>query len=349
MSFGICNNTYEWFKSYLADRVQCVGWKGELSVPNPVTIGVPQGSILGPLFFILFVNDYPKCLKYCNTTIYADDTSTDVCDKSIDVIEFKLTQDLYNSIQWMNQNKLTMNLKKTQCMVIGTSQRLSKVNNICIKIDDVTLENVKDAKLLGVTIDQSLTWSTHLNLLGKKISKKLGVLRRLRCFMSNDALLKVYNSIIFPHFNYCCTVWCSSKNKSNMDCIFKLQKSAARIILNVHDFRTPSNEMFSLLRWMPISDYFIFRKLILIFKVLHNLTPSYMNVFRYISTVSTRNTRGSSDNLLYVPSCRTEYYKRSFTFSGTRLWNELPKEIRECLTLSSFKTSYLNRYFNSQN
>ena len=88
-----------------------------MSKPKNVTIGVPQGSILGPLFFILFVNDYPDCLEYSHATIYADDTSQDVCDKSVDVIVEKLTADLFNSLKWMERNKLTMNLKKTQYML----------------------------------------------------------------------------------------------------------------------------------------------------------------------------------------------------------------------------------------
>ena len=99
-----------WFKSYLTDRVQSVGWRGAMSKTQDVTIGVPQGSILGPLFCILFVNDYRDCLEYSHATIYADDTSQDVCDKSVDVIVEKLTTNLFNSWKWMKQNKLTMNL-----------------------------------------------------------------------------------------------------------------------------------------------------------------------------------------------------------------------------------------------
>ena len=110
---------------------------------------MPQGSILGPLFFILFVNDYPKCLKHSTVTIYADDTTQDVSDKSIDVIEKKLHKDLLNSMNWMSRNKLTMNLKKTQCMLIGTSQKLSKCRKLCVKVGDVLIENVQRAKLTG--------------------------------------------------------------------------------------------------------------------------------------------------------------------------------------------------------
>lgn len=220
LSFGICNNSFKWFQSYLHGRTQSVRWKGVFSDEKDVTIGVPQGSILGPLFFILFVNDYPKCFKHSNVNIYADDTTQDVSHKSIDVIEQKLYEDLLCSVNWMNRNKLTMNLEKTQCMLIGTKQKLSKCKKLYIKVGDVVLNTVEKAKLLGVTIDEYLTWSDHIDFLSKKLAQKIGILRRLRVFMSNAALLKIYNTIIFPHFNYCCTVWCSAKNNGQIEKIF---------------------------------------------------------------------------------------------------------------------------------
>lgn len=95
-------------------------------------------------------------------------------------------------------------------MLIGTKQKLSKCTKLYIKVGDVVLNTVEKAKLLGVTIDESLTWSDHIDFLSKILAQKIGILRRLRVFMSNAALLKMYNTIIFPHFNYCCTVWCSA-------------------------------------------------------------------------------------------------------------------------------------------
>ena len=349
LSFGICENTFKWFQSYLHARSQCVKWKGVISEGKDVTIGVPQGSILGPLFFILFVNDYPKCLKHSTVNIYADDTTQDVSDKSLDVIEKKLQDDLLNSIEWMQKNKLTINLKKTQCMLIGTSQKLLKCRKLCVNVGENFLENVNCAKLLGVYIDECLAWSHHTDVLCKKLSQKLGVLRRLSNFMSKEALLKIYNTIVFPHFNYCCTVWHDARNKTNITRLFKLQKRAARIIL---DIRVPQSvstfNMLSSLRWMPMPDYFIYRKIILIFKVLHCMTPEYLSVFRFVNEVSTRNTRQSVSNFIYVTKARTEYFKRSFIISAAILWNSLPDFIRECRTLTSFRSAYVKHYFNTR-
>ena len=220
-------------------------------------------------------------------------------------------------------------------MLVGTKQRLSK----CRKL---ILETVEVSKLLGVNIDCCLTWSNHLEILANKISKKLGVLKCLKPFMSGDALLKVYNCIIFPHFNYCCTVWSGAKHNSNIDRLLKLQKRAARIILNVSEITTPSSILFQNLKWMPINDYFVYRKCILTYKVLNNLTPEYLNV----SQVNSRITRQGVNNLLFVPKAKTEYYRRSFVISSGNLWNNMSNEMRENTSLEIFKTKYLNEYFN---
>ena len=165
--------------------------------------------------------------------------------------------------------------------------------------------------------------------------------------MSNDALLKIYNCIIFPHFNYCCTVWSGAKNSSHVDRLFKLQKRAARIILGVRDVLTPTHSLLRQLKWMPLPDYFIFRKLILTFKVLHHMTPEYLNVFKYVHEVLTRVTRQSLDRtLLFIPRARTEYFRRSIVLSCSALWNNLTSNLRSCTTVESFKRLYLDEYFN---
>ena len=152
---------------------------------------------------------------------------------------------------------------------------------------------------------------------------------------------------MFPHFNYCCTVWCAAKNKTFIDRLFRLQKRAGRIILNVKQTQTSTMDILHTLKWMPVHDYFMYRKLILTYKVLNNLTPQYLNVFKLVSQISTRTTRQSiSSTLLYIPKVRTEYYKRSFSISSAILWNELPESVRNCSSLASFKSHFLQYYMN---
>ena len=105
------------------------------------------------------------------------------------------------------------------------------------------------SKLFGVHIDECLTWSVHIDVLSTKMSQKIGILRRLRNFMSNAALLKIYNTVVFPHFNYCCTVWCAAKNKTYIERLFRLQKMAGRIILNVKQTQTSTMDILHSLKW----------------------------------------------------------------------------------------------------
>jgi hypothetical protein len=169
---------------------------------------------------MLYVNDYPNCLQHSAAHMYADDTTQDVSDRSIDVIENKLLRDLENTLEWMDKNKLRINLKKTQCMLNGTERRLRKSRKLSLQAgDDIFIENVPYAKLLGVYIDRCLTWSEHIEIL-----LKTGVFSRLRSIMSTELLIKIFNAIVFPHLNYCCTVWGNMKIKESLYKLCKLQK-----------------------------------------------------------------------------------------------------------------------------
>ena len=137
--------------------------------------------------------------------------------------------------------------------------------------------------------------------------------------MPSNALLKVYNRIVFHHFTYCSTVWSNVKNQFYLEKVFKLQKRAARILLNNRDIRTPTSFLFSSLNWMPIRDFYMYRKVVFLFKVLYTQMPNYLNVFRFTRDVSCRQTRSNNftSNTLYLPRAKTENFKRSFSYFGT--------------------------------
>ena len=345
-AYDVSPLSLKFFLSYLSDRSQAVCYSGAMSDFSPISIGVPQGSILGPLLFILNINDYPKCLKHSLVTMYADDTSQSVRDKSIDSLEMKMTEDLQCTIQWMRENKLSLNLSKTQCMLIGSAQKLAKCRELKISVDNLSIETVQSAKLLGVYVDNCLSWKEHINYVSKKISRKIGVLRRLRPFMSNDVLTKVYQSIVFPHFIYCSVVWCEVSNKSYIQKISRLQKRATRILLNVKDVLTPSIFLFKQLKWLPIEEYFTFRKATLAFKILHGDTPEVLcSLFTYVRDVTSRNTRSSVSNKFYIPLARTKYFKRSFVYTCSVLLNGISESIRNSCSVTVFKHKYLQELF----
>ena len=345
-SYGVSDQAMSFFSSYLSNRSQTVNFSGVLSEMKEINIGVPQGSILGPLFFIVHINDYPKCLKHSTVTMYADDTSQSVVGKSSEIIEKMICDDLVCTIEWMKNNKLSLNLEKTECMLIGSSQKLSRCNPLNVIVNDVKISNVQSSKLLGVMVDQNLSWKEHIDFVGGKISKKLGVLRRMSSFMSFDCRYKVYCSIVFPHFVYCSSFWSMPSNLDGIDRLFKLQKRAARTLLGIKDFQYETRSLLQRLKWMPIADCFQFKKATLTFKLLKGPSPNALkNMFKYVRDVSSRFTRSAVSDNLYVPPTKTSAFKRSFVYSASLLWNELSAELKGANNIESFKRLYLKRYF----
>ena len=203
-TYGIQNKSLDWFKSYLQNRKQfCVVNNATSSLRN-LNCGVPQGSNLGPLLFLLYVNDLPNCLKKSHDAMYADDTNITVRSSSLTYLEEALNDELENIHQWLLSNKLTLNVKKTEYMVIGTRQRLRNFSqDINVSIDGKVLKEVKTKKTLGVLVDKHLSWDKHIDNVSKKVSKGIGMLRRAKQYVSTKTLEKLYHALVQPHFDYC--------------------------------------------------------------------------------------------------------------------------------------------------
>ncbi len=205
-------------------------WQGESSNIQSITVGVPQGSILGPLLFTLYINDLPEILDE-SIHLYADDGTLQVVSKDIRTIELKLTDAFAKIANWMKLNKLTIHLGKTKVQLIGSYKRVTKNTNVTVKYENQILEQVSSAKLLGIHIDSNLTWQDQYNYICKKISQKIGVLKRIRDYVNIDILKMIHNSILLLHIDYGCVIWGRCPNQVNVARICKLQKRAARIML----------------------------------------------------------------------------------------------------------------------
>lgn len=341
-SIGISENSYKWFESYLTGRTQCVRWKGVYSDEKIVTTGVPNGSKLGILLFTLYINDYPDCLEHAKVTMYNGDIALFISHASVNHIERELHEDLSNSMKWMKKNKLTVDLKKTKSMLIGYEKTLWS-QQLRLRIENNDIETVDEIMFLGVKIDRQLTWSSHIKYLLEKITPELNILKQLQKFLSKETLLKIYKTVIFSNIVHCCTIWCSPKDKAFIEKLSKEQRNAVCIISN----EKFSNISFRGLNLMPVEDFFKFKKLVLLFKILYNVSPAYkyLNDFQCEDQISTRETRNSSDCKLQVPVARTEYYKQSFKISSASLWNSLPESVTECTSLLTFETE-CRKYFN---
>ena len=175
-TFNIGPLAINWFASYLSDRVQAVKSNGTKSEYLPITCGVPQGSILGPLLFILYINDLYTFLTDCTVSLYADDTALYTSAKT--QIEIKLTLQIELTVvcEWLKANKLTLNAKKTKYVIFGTKQTLTTKPDLNLKVGNDKIERATSMKYLGVILDDHLTFDEHIAYIINKSSKKLGVL-----------------------------------------------------------------------------------------------------------------------------------------------------------------------------
>ena len=229
---GIRDDALNLLASYLADRKKTCQANGKQSGLRSISCGISQGSILGPLFFLpVYINDLPNCLKHATPRMFADDTSLTAYGKSIEEIELGLNEDLEKIRLCLQANKSSLNVAKTEYMLIGSRQRLAKLPlepNICVGSDPI--KRVRDTKILGVYIDESPTWSNHIDEITKKTTAGISAVKRLRDFASRDVLVSVYNALIMPHFDYCCEVW-DSLGSVLAERLQKLHNRCARVIM----------------------------------------------------------------------------------------------------------------------
>ena len=220
-SYGIRGNILNWLKSYLSNRTQYVHYNGYDSDKKTVTHGVPQGSILGPLLFILYINDFSRSSDLLFSILFADDTSVFIegtnYDKVIDIVNKEL--ELINI--WLIANKLTVNIKKTHYMMFHRTRIKYNIRDITINGKNVAY--TKNTKFLGVIIDNKLTWSDHIIYIKNKISKSIGIIHKTRNFLTKNTLRNLYYTFVYPYLIYCVEIW-GNTNDIHLDPLIKIQK-----------------------------------------------------------------------------------------------------------------------------
>ena len=342
--YGFRGNFLNFIMSFLQNREYFVNVNGINSSKTIVNIGVPQGSTLGPLLFLIYVNDMKNCSNLLKFIQFADDTTILLKDIDFNALKTVLTSEAKKVIEWLKTNKLIINLSKTQSMLFTLKHGNYSLN---LNFDGTIVQEKNEANFLGVIIDKKLNWKAHISLVCKKISKSIAILRFLRTTFPKRILKLIYMSIIHSHINYCNIIW-GSAEKSNLQPIFLLQKKAVRII-NMSGYLDSSQPIFESLEILTIFQLYLYNCSLFAHKCIQqNLYPQFKQKITQNCNIHSYRTR-HGNNFILKTRPRLELIQRSFLYTGIKVWNKLDVSITKHKNYYTFKMKLKRFLINNNN
>ena len=333
--YGIRGIANDWFRSYLDNRKQFVTLGNISSEQLLVTCGVPQGSVLGPLLFLLYINDFNESSKILDFHLFADDSNLFCSHKKLQTLELTLNNELGKIQEWLCANKLSLNIKKTNFTLFHPPQK--KLNDsIVLCLNGKTLGQIKSTKYLGVLMDCHLNWKDHVHNICKKLTRSIGIISKLRHFINIKTLVQLYYTLIYPFLTYSCMVW-GNTYTSNLKPLEVLQKRTIRII-TFSRFDAHTSPLFAQLKILKMPHVIVFQTACFMFRFSKGKLPKAFNTF--FSTINSShdyNTRLATRYTFSVPSIRSNYGKFNIRYAGPKVWNNIDESLKP-LGLRSFKT-----------
>ena len=333
--YGIKEGELSWFTDYLFHRSAAVSYGKSSSKIADIQTGVPQGSILGPLLFILFFNDITDVIVGTRIVKYADDTVIYAADKDLKVIKTKLSNDMESIADWFDENGLIINLKKgkTESLLFGTPQRIAKQNEtLDVMYRDSKILNTKQYKYLGIEIDSTLNLNTHFEKCFKRASSRLRLLAKIRDSLDLTSAKAVYDSMILPTFTHCGVLQ------------LKLTSTQAKRLTSFHDrcLKIINGNSKNPIAIQSVANAKGTRACKLVRKCLDNdICENFQGYFELQQhKIQTRN----SECLIRLPCIKTEYARKLFHFMGAKLYNELPIDVRKTESFKQYE-ELLKKHF----
>ena len=314
-ALGFSTESLKWFSSFLQDRTQCVRVNGSLSSVEYLKSGIPQGTVLGPVLFLIFINDLPSVVKN-ESSIFADDTTMFTFGEDLAYSCRSLTLDLNAASHWAKVWGMLYNAEKSQHLTVRSKH--VRVSSPSISMGGVTVPQVDHHKHLGIHFNKSLTWTDHVNEVFSSCARRIGMLRRLRRILPNTAIRRIYIGSIRPILEYACPVWCGGPIAK----LVKLQESFCRR----HHVMLP-----------PVKKRFDYHTLILFSKIKSNLAPAYLT--ELLPSPSHNSGHTFRKELYPVPLVKKSSSLSSFLPRSIILWNSLPSELQKSSSLSTFKSA----------
>lgn len=343
--YGVRGTALSWFESYLKDRSQFIEIDKVSSHRQNISCGVPQGSILGPLLFLLYINDITRSCNSCDMVIFADDTNLLFHHKDSSYISDLVNAELQGLNLWFKANKLSLNITKTKYIHFKTKQN-DGINLSPIKIENQLIDEVTSIRFLGVILSHNLSWKDHIDNISTKITKVVSILSRLKYTIPEHSMLNIYNALIVPHLSYSIESWGDAPHKLTKR-IITLQKKAVRAVTK-SKFNSHTNPIFMKYKILKFADIFKLHCVNLYYRKQINILPSYLSNMLQSFQHNDRSTRQSND--IYINHISNKLEKQSLNFKVGNAWNDLPtflKSIKQ-VHLKTFskrvKSHFLSSY-----